>query len=207
MRQSRGRRLVSGARSERRLGRSTRGLAGWRSFARAYEHAAAGTVRATAVLTSLLALTLGVSGASCGQSLNSDLDRLGTVDLTINAQKFRLWVADENSERERGLMKVTSGQMSRLSDGTERGMVFVFDRESVLYFWMKDTIIPLDIAYLDSQGVVTAIHTMAALDTRVGQYSSGRGARYAIEVNADTFGRLGLKAGDRVEMPDSILKR
>ncbi len=164
-------------------------------------------LRATAILTTLLALTLGVSGASCGTSLTSDLDKLGTVDMTVNAQKFRLWVADDAAERERGLMKVTSEQLARLSDGTERGMIFVFDRELLLYFWMKDTIIPLDIAYLDAEGTVTATHTMAALDVRTGQYSSVRGAMYAIEVNADTYARVGLKTGDRVEIPNTLLKR
>ena len=164
-------------------------------------------LRATAVLTTLLALMLGVSGASCGTSLPNDLDKLGTVDMTVNGQKFRLWVADDATERERGLMKVTSEQLARLPDGTERGMIFVFDRESVLYFWMKDTIIPLDIAYLDARGAVTATHTMAALDVRIGQYSSARGAMYAIEVNANTYARLGLKTGDHVEIPASLLKR
>ena len=104
-------------------------------------------------------------------------------------------------------MKVTAEQFARLPDGTERGMIFVFDRDLLLYFWMKDTIIPLDIAYLDAQGAVTATNTMAAIDVRTVQYSSGRGAMYAIEVNADTFARLGLKTGGHVEIPSSLLKR
>lgn len=164
-------------------------------------------LRITALLTTLAALALGVSGASCGTSLPNELDKLGTVDMTVKGQKFQLWLADNYSERERGLMKVTAEQMAPLADGTQRGMIFVFDREQLLFFWMKDTIIPLDIAYLDTQGVVTATHTMAALDTRPGQYSSVRGAMYAIEVNADTYTRLGLKTGDTLEIPSTLLKR
>jgi uncharacterized membrane protein (UPF0127 family) len=86
-------------------------------------------------------------------------------------------------------------------------MIFVFDHEQHLSFWMKDTIIPLDIAYLDSDGTVVATHTMAPLDERPGQYPSGAPAQYAIEANAQLFRRIGLGAGDRVEIPSSLLKR
>jgi uncharacterized membrane protein (UPF0127 family) len=71
-------------------------------------------------------------------------------------------------------------------------MIFAFDRAHTLNFWMKNTIIPLDIAYLDSKGVVVATHTMAPLDERSGQYSSGSPAQYAIEVNAGVWGRIGF---------------
>lgn len=164
-------------------------------------------LKATAMLTTLLSLIFGFSGVSCGATGPNDLDKLGTVEMTIKGQKFQLWVADSGAERERGLMKVTAAQMAPLTDGTERGMIFVFDREQLLYFWMKDTIIPLDIAYADAKGVVTSTHTMAALDTRSGQYSSVRSAKYAIEVNADVYARLGLKTGDQLELPASLLKR
>jgi uncharacterized membrane protein (UPF0127 family) len=104
-------------------------------------------------------------------------------------------------------MQVTSDQMAPLPDGTERGMLFIFDHEQYLSFWMKDTIIPLDIAYLDTSGIVVATHTMAPLDDRWGQYPSGSPARYAIEVNAGVWEDLGLRAGDHIDIPGSVLKR
>ena len=145
--------------------------------------------------------------ASCTPNEPNELDALGTVQLSIKDQPFELWIADDPLERERGLMFVTAEQMADLPDGTKRGMLFVFDHEQYLAFWMKNTIIPLDVAYTDSDGIIVAIHTMAPLDTRFNQYPSGVPARYAIEVNAGVFEDLGVKAGDRIEIPVPALKR
>jgi hypothetical protein len=71
---------------------------------------------------------------------------------------------------------------------------------------MKNTIIPLDIAYLDASGRVLAIHTMVPLDTRAGQYPSGSPGQFAIEVNANTFSDLGLVVDDRIDIPPDVLK-
>ncbi len=146
-------------------------------------------------------------GSSCSPPRPEELDKLGTVDMTIKSANFRLWIADDFSEQQNGLMFVTTERMAPLPDGTQRGMIFVFDHEHQLNFWMHNTIIPLDIAYLDSSGVVVAKHTMAALDERPNQYPSGKPARYAIEVNAGVFADLGLKVDDRLTLPDSLLKR
>ena len=127
------------------------------------------------------------------------------IKVTIAGQAFELWIADDVDEQQKGLMFVTAEQMAPLADGTERGMIFVFEFEQRRYFWMRNTVIPLDIAYLDSNGIIVSTHTMAPLDTRLGQYPSGAPARYAVEVNANVFQRLGVKAGDRIEIPDSLL--
>jgi len=140
----------------------------------------------------------------CAPTEPNELDKLGTVLITIKGQPFQLWIADDSEEQARGLMFVTKEQMAPLSDNTDRGMIFRFERERPLSFWMRNTIIPLDIAYLDKNGIVVSIHTMAPLDDRVGQYSSGRPAKYAIEVNADRFKSLNLKPGDRIEIPASL---
>jgi len=147
---------------------------------------------------------LGMFLSSCTPTEPNELDALGTVDFTIKDHPFRLWIADDSEEQARGLMFITAEQMASLPGGTDRGMVFVFPRERQLSFWMKNTIIPLDIAYLDANGIVVSIHTMAPLDDRVGQYPSGRPAKYAIEVNADRFGKLGLEPGDQIEIPASL---
>jgi hypothetical protein len=86
-------------------------------------------------------------------------------------------------------------------------MLFVFDHEQRLSFWMKNTVIPLDIAYLDSGGIIVSTHTMAPLDDRVGQYPSGSPAQFVIEVNANVLTDLGVGVGDRIEIPTSALKR
>jgi|CXWL01.1.fsa_nt_gi uncharacterized membrane protein (UPF0127 family) len=161
--------------------------------------------------TALIAMVLGsvmvFYGSSCTPPRPDELDKLGSIDVSIYNANFRLWVADDSSEQQNGLMFVTAERMAPLPDGTQRGMIFVFDHEQNLNFWMRNTIIPLDIAYLNSSGVVVATHTMAALDERPNQYPSGKPARFAIEVSAGVFADLGLKASDRIALPDTLLKR
>jgi len=162
----------------------------------------------TAAIALLLSTAMILYGSSCAPAAGPDsLDKLGTVDMTIKNARFRLWIADDFSEQQNGLMFVSAERMAALPDGTRRGMLFVFDSEHPLSFWMHNTIIPLDIAYLDSSGKVVATHTMAALDDRPNQYPSGKPARFAIEVNAGTFADLGLKKDEVISLPDSILKR
>ena len=140
--------------------------------------------------------------ANGGQQGGNDLDSMSTKQLSIGKTKFQAWVADTNEQREKGLMFVEAEQMQSLEDGTERGMLFVFEQEKYLNFWMKDTIIPLDIAYARSDGTIVKIHTMTPLDTRFNQYPSGEPARYALEVNAGVFAAKGIGEGDIIEIPD-----
>ncbi len=142
----------------------------------------------------------------CAPSQPNDLDKLGTVKMSLGGKNFDLWVADAESERLRGLMFVSSDQMATKSDGTERGMIFAFDHSVRSSFWMKNTIIPLDIAYLDVDGEVITIHTMIPLDDRINQYPPDEPYRFAVEVNGSLFGKLGLKKGDKLQIPASLLK-
>ncbi len=158
------------------------------------------------VVVAILVLVVGaaLTGSSCGTRQAEELDKLGTVRITIKDKPFELWIADAYAEQQQGLMHVSAERMAALPDGTQRGMIFVFDHEQQLNFWMKNTIIPLDIAYLDSAGKVVGMHTMAALDDRIGQYPSGAPALYAIEVNAGVFNTIGLHVGDVVDIPASL---
>ena len=97
--------------------------------------------------------------------------------------------------------------MAPLPDGTERGMIFVFDRSVRDSFWMKNTIIPLDIAYIDTNGKIVTTYTMAPLDTRSGHYRPDSPYRYAIEINARRLSELGVEKGDVLEIPASVLKQ
>jgi len=158
-----------------------------------------------AALVMCLGGLLSALDAGCSTRRIDDLDTLGTVRLTIKQRAFELWIANDSGEQAQGLMHVTAERMTPLSDGALRGMIFVFDHSRVLTFWMKDTIIPLDIAYLDSSGKVVAKHTMAALDIRPGQYPSGPPAQFAIEVNAGVWSDIGLVVGDTIELPMTLL--
>jgi uncharacterized membrane protein (UPF0127 family) len=83
-------------------------------------------------------------------------------------------------------------------------MLFVFGDEELRSFWMYNTIIPLDIVYMRSDGVIVSTHTMAPLETRL--YPSVEPAQFALEVRAGLLGELGIGVGDRAEIPSSILK-
>jgi uncharacterized membrane protein (UPF0127 family) len=104
-------------------------------------------------------------------------------------------LATTPEERARGLM-------FREELPEHRGMLFVFPVDHRGNFWMKDTLIPLDIAFIDSSGRVIEIHQREPLDLE----GRGPGApyRYALEVNQGWFERNGLGVGDRVEIPGSI---
>jgi uncharacterized membrane protein (UPF0127 family) len=78
-----------------------------------------------------------------------------------------------------------------------QGMLFVFSEPRRLSFWMKDTHMPLTIAFLDEEGVIMDIQPMAPDQTRE-RYRSPGPARYALEVNPGWFQARGIGVGDQV---------
>lgn len=148
------------------------------------------------------------SSSAPGEPLN-DLDRMETARIRLGGHVFEVWLARTREEVEHGLMQTPESRLAPISGGPgepeiHRGMLFVFSDERPLSFWMYNTIIPLDIAYLNSEGVIVRTHTMAPLETR--SYPSVEPARMALEVRAGLFERLGITAGDRAEIPEGILK-
>lgn len=115
---------------------------------------------------------------------------------TIGGQTFILELAITSEERRVGL----SNRDYLAPDG---GMLFVFSQESTLSFWMRDTLIPLDILFLNSDRRITNIHTMipqpGVPTNQLTLYRSTRPALYAVEVNAGIAGELGLEPGMVVE--------
>jgi uncharacterized membrane protein (UPF0127 family) len=79
-------------------------------------------------------------------------------------------------------------------------MLFVFDRDEVLSFWMKNTSIPLSIAFIAYDGRIVEIKNMYPLDTNSVQ--SGRSVRYALEAPQGWFSRAGVAIGDVVNLDD-----
>ncbi len=146
--------------------------------------------------------------AGCGQNPTEPnrLDAMGKVTVKSKDHSFEAWVADSDEERQRGLMFVTADQMRPTSEGHERSMLFVFPREQgpTAGFWMRNTQIPLDIAFIRSDGRIVRVHTMAPFDER--SYAPGAPYRYALEVNAGVFERLEIKKGDMIEIPDSVMR-
>jgi uncharacterized membrane protein (UPF0127 family) len=98
-------------------------------------------------------------------------------------------IARSDAERSQGLM-----YRKKLSDGN--AMLFVFDRDEMLSFWMKNTLIPLSIAYIAVDGRIMEIHDMEP--GNLNPVKSGRSVRYALEVPQGWFSRAGIVTGDRL---------
>jgi uncharacterized membrane protein (UPF0127 family) len=105
-------------------------------------------------------------------------------EITINAE-----IARSDLQREQGLMFRKS-----LDDG--KGMLFIFEQDQIMSFWMKNTLIPLSIAFIASDGRILEIHDMESQN--LNPVKSSRSARYALEVPRGWFGRAGIKSGDRL---------
>lgn len=128
------------------------------------------------------------------QKAHSPVSAEAQEELTIRAPdggEIRLTVerADTEDERSRGLMG-----RSRLPSG--RGMIFVFEDEKDRAFWMKNTLIPLDIFYFREGGQFVSKTTMEPCQSDPCQtYPSGGPARYALEVNRGEELTQGLGVG------------
>ena len=96
-------------------------------------------------------------------------------------------IANDSIKRECGLM-------DRKSMGKNNGMLFKFPYARKLSFWMKNTYIPLDIAYIDENGKILQIEQMSPLNTRA--IVSNHECRYALEVNKGWFKDNGIKVGN-----------
>ena len=106
-------------------------------------------------------------------------------ELTVRAE-----IALTPAQREQGLM-----YRKEIKDGN--AMLFVFERDQILSFWMKNTLVPLSVAYIASDGRILEIYDMEP--GNLSPVSSSRSARYALEVPQGWFGRAGIGIGDRVD--------
>ncbi len=133
-----------------------------------------------------LVLWMGLAGFSCRPAIRSDLP---IVHLTLNHHEVLAEVANKIPTRDAGLM-------FRKSMGENNGMLFVFHETALRAFWMKNTYIPLSIAFMDDKGIILNVLEMPPL-TEDSFFSKG-GAKYALEMNAGWFEKNGLKPGDPV---------
>ena len=131
------------------------------------------------------ALVLAVTVSSACAAENDVL-----LSLRIGAQPFKVEVAATSQQRERGLMGRT-----RLPENG--GMLFVFDTTGRHCFWMRNTPLPLSIAFIDEAGRISNIANMQPhTDTR---HCPTIAIRYALEVAQGKFAQRGIIAGDQVD--------
>ena len=116
--------------------------------------------------------------------------------IEVAGAPYTVAVADTSDEQARGLMGVED--VSPLD-----GMLFVFEGERLRSFWMKDTLIPLDVAFFDKDGFLVSQTTMAVCpDEDCPSYSSQEPARYALETPAGS--REALPEGARLVIIGSL---
>jgi uncharacterized membrane protein (UPF0127 family) len=142
----------------------------------------------TAALASCLLFVFAANAAiACSEKLpvrELAFERNGFTLATIKAE-----TAVTPEERSRGLM-----ERKKLNDG--EGMIFIFERNEILSFWMKNTFIPLSIAFIAQDGRIIDIKDMQPLD--LSSVVSSRAVRYALEVPQGWFSRAGIRTGDIV---------
>jgi uncharacterized protein len=144
---------------------------------------------AVLVLSGLL--FLGCAADSTGEPAKAQ-KQLPAVELRSGAVTVLAELARSPEEQAAGLMFRKS-----LADG--KGMLFVYNDDRRLSFWMKNTLVPLSIAFLAADGTIREIHDMKPQSLT--PVNSSRSVRYALEVPQGWFDRVGLAAGDRFEIP------
>ena len=133
-----------------------------------------------------IAITAAVLITLCAATAAAELP---TVELRIKGQRVVAEIAATEATR-------TTGLMNRFSLQPDHGMLFVFQAPQALEFWMKNTYVPLSIAFIDADGRIANIDDMAPL-TETAHPSRGP-ALYALEMKKGWFAQHDIGAGEPV---------
>ncbi len=154
-----------------------------------------------ALLASTLALVI-LASLSCGDSTGAQQTGLEVAVVTVasadgsESHPLTVEIARTGQQRQIGLMH-------RQELGPESGMLFLFPAMSASGFWMRNTLIPLDIAYLSPDGTIQEIRQGAPLDET--PLRPAEPYLYVVETNLGWFESKGLGVGDRVVIPRDVL--
>ena len=115
--------------------------------------------------------------------------KLPAIKLSAGMHVLQVEVAQSSEEHSIGLM-------SRTSMGTNDGMLFIFERPGQQCFWMKNTLLPLAIAFISDDGSIVNLDTMKpqTLDS----HCSTKPVRYVLEMNEGWFAKRGIKPGTKL---------
>lgn len=132
--------------------------------------------------------------AASGESL-SDFPQSTLNILTPDARQhhFQVWIADTNPRREQGLMFVTSL-------ATHTGMLFIFDQPQRVQMWMKNTVIPLDMLFINAHGRIDSI-AVNAMPMSLRIIDSKQPVLAVLELAGGSSTQLGIHAGAIVQHP------
>ncbi|AHH03659.1 Hypothetical protein BHY_0708 [Borrelia nietonii YOR] len=110
-------------------------------------------------------------------------------EIIINDTKFFVKLAFDELTR-------AKGYMGTKNINENNGMLFIFKKEENLSFWMKNTSVPLEIAYINSAGVIKEIYSLIPFSKRI--VNSRYKVKYALEVPEGSFSKFKIKVGDKV---------
>ena len=135
-----------------------------------------------------------MAGSALAQSSEITFKKSSLVVVTaVREIKFEVELALNDAERSRGLMY-------REKLGPYDGMLFDFYQDAPVSFWMKNTLIPLDMVFIASDGTIKHIHANAVpLSTEA--VPSQFPVRAVLEINGGSARLLGIKPGDKVKHP------
>ena len=132
--------------------------------------------------------------AACGNDAKK-VEAVKSVEdrfpIRIGDQVVRMQVAAQPNEMQKGLMFVKAM-------GEDEGMIFVFDAPQPMSFWMRNTLIPLDIGYLNPDGELKEVYPMYPHDERSVRSIARR--QLAVEMNQGWFARHGVKPGAKLDL-------
>ena len=136
----------------------------------------------------LIAVLLGLVpvGAAHGACVDTGLELRGPS----GTQRFSVEVADDPAEQAQGLM-------FREKMATSAGMLFVFPEPKHAQFWMKNTLIPLDMIFADASGLVTRV-AANAIPGDLTAIDGGEGVAFVLEINGGLAARMGISAGSQM---------
>ena len=135
-----------------------------------------------------------IGGALTGQAHASGCDEpLVQLRGVWGQANFVVEIADDVAERAQGLMY-------REAMARSAGMLFVYERPQSVSFWMENTLIALDMIFVDPAGLVTRVHENARpLDRTL--IAGGDGVLFVLEINGGLAGLLGITAGSEMRHP------
>ncbi len=158
-------------------------------------HPSASIPAARAASLAALVLVASACGVSCKRDTSPAPVSFGTATIQIKGKAITVEVANTDEQRNRGLMY-------RDALPKDSGMLFVYKQELPLAFWMKNTLIPLDIAFIKADGWICDIQQMEPGD--LGSYKAAMNAKFALEMNKGWFEANGISVGDQVQIPADV---
>ena len=117
------------------------------------------------------------------------------VSITVGNDIYHIEVARTREDQSRGLMY-------RESLGSDEGMIFIYEEDKKLSFWMKNTSIPLSIAFVAKDGTIKEIHQMKP--ESLTPVNSTHSVRYALELPSGSFQRSSVSVGDKIILSSLI---